>query len=96
MIFKYYFSLTRSREPEPKLQYTGSGQKFRLLAAPAPQHCIIDQFVHNDCVKIDSTQCYGSGTVRIRIIFLESDPFLSVSDLVLLYSNDHKKLAQKI
>jgi hypothetical protein len=31
-------------EPEPKLQYTGSGsgQKFRLLAAPAPaqQHCI--------------------------------------------------------
>ncbi len=27
-----YFSLTRShsREPEPKLQYTSSGQKFRL------------------------------------------------------------------
>jgi hypothetical protein len=24
------YSLTRSREPEQKLQYTGSGQKFRL------------------------------------------------------------------
>jgi hypothetical protein len=36
MIFKYHFSLTRSQEP--KLQYTGSGQKFRLLAAPAPQY----------------------------------------------------------
>jgi hypothetical protein len=23
---------------EPKLQYTGSGQQFRLLAAPAPEH----------------------------------------------------------
>ncbi len=29
---------------------------------------IIDPFVHNDWVKIDSTQCYGSGTVRIPII----------------------------
>jgi hypothetical protein len=26
----HYFILIRSREPEPKLQYTGSGQKFRL------------------------------------------------------------------
>jgi hypothetical protein len=32
--------LTRSWEPEPKVQYTGSssGQKFQLLAAPAVQH----------------------------------------------------------
>jgi hypothetical protein len=41
-IYRYYFSLTRSREPEPKLHYTGSGQKFRLLAAPAPQHSSLE------------------------------------------------------
>ncbi len=42
----HYFSLAWSWEPELKLQYTGSSsgsgfsQKFRLLAAPAPQHCL--------------------------------------------------------
>jgi hypothetical protein len=36
----HYFSLTRSREPEPKINDTGSsygsGKKFRHIAAPAP------------------------------------------------------------
>jgi hypothetical protein len=43
MNFDFYLllKLTRSREPEPKLQHFGSssGQKFRLLAARAQQHC---------------------------------------------------------
>ncbi len=38
-IFYLLLKLTRSREPEPNLRYSGSGKKFRLLAAPAPQHC---------------------------------------------------------
>jgi hypothetical protein len=39
--FYLLLKLTRSREPEPKLRHSGSGssQKFRLLAAPTPQHC---------------------------------------------------------
>jgi hypothetical protein len=37
-IFIYYFSWPGAGVPEPKLRYTGSGQKFRLHAAPAPQH----------------------------------------------------------
>ncbi len=43
----FYYSLlkltrSRSQEPEPKLRHSGSGssQKFRLLAAPSPQHWI--------------------------------------------------------
>ncbi len=42
----HYFSLTRSREPELKLQYnsssSGSGENFRLLAAPASQNWILN------------------------------------------------------
>jgi hypothetical protein len=41
-IFIYYFKLTRSPSREPELRHSGSssgsGRKFRLLAAPAPQH----------------------------------------------------------
>ncbi len=45
MNFDFYLllKLTRSRslEPEPKLRHSGSGQKFRFHAAPAPQHWFI-------------------------------------------------------
>jgi hypothetical protein len=34
----YDFEILLKSDPEPKLQYTGSGQKVRLLAALAPQH----------------------------------------------------------
>ncbi len=50
-LFHLLLKLTRSqsREPEPKLRLSGSssgsGQKLRLLAAPAPQHCL--KALHN-------------------------------------------------
>jgi hypothetical protein len=37
--FIFFQNSLADPEPEPKLQYSGSSQKFRLLAAPAPQHC---------------------------------------------------------
>jgi hypothetical protein len=39
--YEFLFLFTTLADPEPKLQYSGSGssQKFQLLAAPAPQHC---------------------------------------------------------
>ncbi len=54
----YYFILTRSREPEQKLQYSGSrsgsGQKFWLLAAPAPapQHWLGNSFPISDSLIV--------------------------------------------
>jgi hypothetical protein len=38
--FGFFQNTLADLEPEPKLRYSGSGssQKFRLLAAPAPQH----------------------------------------------------------
>ncbi len=36
--YEFLFLCTTLAEPEPKLRCTGSGQKFRLLAAPDPQH----------------------------------------------------------
>jgi hypothetical protein len=44
--FLFLYSTSADPEPEPKLLYfsSGSGQKFPLLAypAPAPQHCCSD------------------------------------------------------
>jgi hypothetical protein len=41
--FLFLFTTLADPEPEPKLRYfgssSGSGQKFWLLASPAPQHC---------------------------------------------------------
>jgi hypothetical protein len=38
--YEFKFFQNTLADPEPKLRFSGSGssQKFRLLAAPAPQH----------------------------------------------------------
>jgi hypothetical protein len=39
--YEFLFLFTTLADPEPELLYSSSnsGQKLRLLAAPAPQHC---------------------------------------------------------
>ncbi len=36
--FIFLFTTLADQVPEPKLWYSGSGEKFWLLPAPAPQH----------------------------------------------------------
>jgi hypothetical protein len=38
--FLFLFTTLADPEPEPKLRYSGSSQKFWLLAALAPQHLL--------------------------------------------------------
>jgi hypothetical protein len=78
MIFKYFFSLTQSLEPEPKLQYTSSrsDQKFQLLAAPAPQHWLKQKCHTFLLVDERSGFLLNTGTVNSFLTKIYSVPYI--------------------
>jgi hypothetical protein len=79
MNFEFYLllKLTRSWEPEPKLWHYGSGssQKFRLLAAPAPQHWMLhcNYFWYCGCMvmqQCDWTDNVACGDTSLRLFLI--------------------------
>lgn len=80
----HYFGPTRSRsrEPGPKLQFTGSCQKFRLRAAPPPQHFLQEQNANTLLTKICTCTC-----IRGRIFVIQIKTYMKTETVKVVRQN---------
>jgi hypothetical protein len=69
--YEFWFLFTTQADPEPKLRHSGSGssQKFRLLAAPAPQHCFKECMTFPQICERKTTKFFAFAT-KIYDLFL--------------------------